>query len=133
MQKLEIKGAFAEEIAEALQRIDEPAYSAGQILAWVYGKSAGSFAQMTNLSPGLREKLASMFELDAVRALRTKNATDTTVKFLFELHDRALIETVLIPATPGLTSRSDRHTVCVSTQVGCAYGCRFCASGLEGF
>lgn len=87
---------------------------------------------MTNLPAALRAQLAGQFELNAVRSVRTRNATDTTEKFLFQLHDGALIETVLIPATPGLTTQSDRHTVCVSTQVGCAYGCKFCASGLEG-
>jgi 23S rRNA (adenine2503-C2)-methyltransferase len=59
---------------------------------------------------------------------------DTTRKFLFRLIDGNLIESVLIPASPALYgSRSDRRTICVSTQVGCAYGCKFCASGLEGF
>jgi 23S rRNA (adenine2503-C2)-methyltransferase len=91
-----------------------------------------SFDQMSNLPAPLRQKLAATYELNAVRSLRTRNASDTTEKFLFQLHDNSLIETVLIPATPGLTTQSDRHTVCVSTQVGCAYGCKFCASGLEG-
>jgi len=76
---------------------------------------------MTNLPVALRKKLAGAFELNAVKSLHTRHATDTTEKFLFQLHDHSLIETVLIPATPGLTSASDRHTVCVSTQVGCAY------------
>jgi 23S rRNA (adenine2503-C2)-methyltransferase len=87
---------------------------------------------MSNLPAGLREKLASQFEVNAVAAVKTRHATDTTEKFLFQLRDHSLIETVLIPATPGLTTQSDRHTVCVSTQVGCAYGCKFCASGLDG-
>jgi 23S rRNA (adenine2503-C2)-methyltransferase len=61
-------------------------------------------------------------------------AQNATRKFLFRLSDEALIESVLIPASPALYGmRSDRRTVCVSTQVGCAYGCKFCASGLEGF
>src|SRR5213078_141690 len=59
---------------------------------------------------------------------------DTTQKFLWRLDDCALIESVLIPANPALYGEaSDRHTLCVSTQVGCAYGCKFCASGLEGW
>ena len=59
---------------------------------------------------------------------------DTTRKFLFRLSDESLIETVLIPASPALYgAKSDRRTICISTQVGCAYGCKFCASGLEGF
>jgi 23S rRNA (adenine2503-C2)-methyltransferase len=133
LNKIELKGMTREELARDLAVLREPAYRADQILEWIYKKSAASFDEMTNLSADLREKLARRFELNAVHALKTKHAGDTTEKFLFELHDHSLIETVLIPATPGLTSRSDRHTVCVSTQVGCAYGCRFCASGLEGF
>ena len=65
---------------------------------------------------------------------RRQGADDSTQKFLWRLADGAFIETVLIPASPGLYGEaSDRHTLCVSTQVGCAYGCRFCASGLEGW
>src|SRR5208337_518164 len=57
-----------------------------------------------------------------------------TQKFLWRLRDHSLIESVLIPANPALYSEaSDRHTLCISTQVGCAYGCKFCASGLEGW
>ena len=126
--KRDIKGLYRDELA----KLCEPAYRADQILQWVYEKQADSFASMTNLPAPVREKLAVDFELNAVQSVHTRHATDTTEKFLFELRDHALIETVLIPATPGLTSQSDRHTVCVSTQVGCAYGCRFCASGLDG-
>jgi 23S rRNA (adenine2503-C2)-methyltransferase len=127
-ERRDIKSLYREELA----RLCEPAYRTDQILQWVYAKQVGSFAEMTNLPAAFREKLAQQFELNAVHALKTRNATDTTEKFLFQLHDHSLIETVLIPATPGLTTQSDRHTVCVSTQVGCAYGCKFCASGLEG-
>ena len=66
--------------------------------------------------------------------MRKQGARDSTQKFLWKLADGAMIESVLIPANPALYGEaSDRHTLCVSTQVGCAYGCRFCASGLEGF
>jgi 23S rRNA (adenine2503-C2)-methyltransferase len=130
--KTEIKSLFREELAAKLTKFGEPAYRADQVLQWIYEKQAESFDQMTNLSAALRQKLTGSFELNAVHALKTRHATDTTEKFLFQLHDHSLIETVVIPATPGLTSKSDRHTVCVSTQVGCAYGCKFCASGLEG-
>jgi len=130
--KEDIKSLSRVELTARLHDLDEPAYRADQILQWVYEKQAESFEKMSNLSAPLRQKLASSFELNAVHALKTRNATDTTEKLLFQLRDHSLIETVLIPATPGLTSSSDRHTVCVSTQVGCAYGCKFCASGLEG-
>jgi 23S rRNA (adenine2503-C2)-methyltransferase len=66
--------------------------------------------------------------------IRKQGSRDTTQKFLWQLSDHSLIESVLIPANPALYGEaSDRHTLCVSTQVGCAYGCRFCASGLDGF
>ncbi len=131
-KKIDVKSLDRDELITRLAGLGEPAYRADQILQWIYEKQVESFEQTTNLPAPLRQKLTGSFELNAVRALKTRHATDTTEKFLFQLHDGALIETVLIPATPGLTSRSDRHTVCVSTQVGCAYGCRFCASGLDG-
>ncbi len=130
--KADFKSLGRDELSQRLRDLDEPAYRADQVLQWVYEKQAESFAGMSNLSASLRQKLADTFTLDAVHALKTRNATDTTEKFLFQLRDHSLIETVLIPATPGLTTSSDRHTVCVSTQVGCAYGCKFCASGLDG-
>jgi 23S rRNA (adenine2503-C2)-methyltransferase len=128
----DIKSLDRAGLGQCLRDLGEPAYRADQVLQWIYEKQAGSFDQMSNLPAALRQKLAASFEFNAVHALKTRNATDTTEKFLFQLHDHSLIETVLIPATPGLTTSSDRHTVCVSTQVGCAYGCKFCASGLEG-
>jgi 23S rRNA (adenine2503-C2)-methyltransferase len=131
--KTNIKGLDRDGLVGALRRLDQPAYRADQVLQWVYEKQADSFAAMSNLPAALRQKLTETFEFGAVSMLQTRYATDTTNKFLFRLQDHSLIETVLIPATPGLTSQSDRHTVCVSTQVGCAYGCRFCASGLAGF
>jgi 23S rRNA (adenine2503-C2)-methyltransferase len=131
-KKIEIKAMYPEELVERLGWLGEPAYRADQILQWLYQKTAASFDEMTNLPATLRDKMPAHFELNAVHSLKTRQASDTTEKFLFQLHDRSLIETVLIPATPGLTDRSDRHTLCVSTQVGCAYGCRFCASGLDG-
>ncbi|MGD0650010.1 MAG: 23S rRNA (adenine(2503)-C(2))-methyltransferase RlmN [Verrucomicrobiia bacterium] len=130
--KTDIKSLFRDELAARLAGWREPAYRADQVLQWIYQKQVELFDQMSNLPAPLRQKLAESFELCAVRNVRTRSSTDTTEKFLFELHDHSLIETVLIPATPGLTTSSDRHTVCVSTQVGCAYGCKFCASGLEG-
>src|SRR5205814_4675157 len=81
----------------------------------------------------LREQLGSAYTLQSLELVRRQGARDTTQKFLWRLNDHSLIETVLIPANPALYGEaSDRHTLCVSTQVGCAYGCKFCASGLEG-
>jgi len=78
--------------------------------------------------------LQAHYKLSALELIRKQGARDTTQKFLWRLSDHALIESVLIPANPALYGEaSDRHTLCVSTQVGCAYGCKFCASGLEGW
>jgi 23S rRNA (adenine2503-C2)-methyltransferase len=130
--KIDIKSLYRDELVEALAEWEEPAYRADQILKWAYDRSVASFDEMTNLPAALRRTLPERFELQAVRSLRARRASDTTEKFLFQLHDESLVESVLIPATPGLTSRSARMTLCVSTQVGCAYRCAFCASGLDG-
>jgi 23S rRNA (adenine2503-C2)-methyltransferase len=89
---------------------------------------------MTNLPHSLREKMKQTYSLRRLGLVRSQGSRDTTQKFLWRLPDGAFIESVLIPANPALYGEaSDRHTLCVSTQVGCAYGCRFCASGLEGW
>ncbi len=89
---------------------------------------------MTNLPRPLRDRLAAAYSLNLPELVRRQGARDTTRKFLWKLTDGSFIESVLIPANPALYGeRSDRHTLCISTQVGCAYGCRFCASGLDGW
>src|SRR5205814_1764458 len=78
--------------------------------------------------------LRKEYALRSLELVRKQGSRDNTEKFLWRLNDHSLIESVLIPANPALYSEaSDRHTLCVSTQVGCAYGCKFCASGLEGW
>ena len=89
---------------------------------------------MTDLPQALRAQLAHDFSFDKIEVVRVLGSADTTRKFLFRLSDGNLIESVLIPASPALYgSPSDRRTICISTQVGCAYGCKFCASGLDGW
>jgi 23S rRNA (adenine2503-C2)-methyltransferase len=124
----------AEALAQWLSHCGEPAYRAAQILEWVWKKKAASFEAMSNLPAGLRGKLAESYRISALEHAQTQGSADTTRKFLFRLHDGRYVESVLIPANPALYgSRSDRRTLCVSSQVGCAYGCKFCASGLAGF
>jgi 23S rRNA (adenine2503-C2)-methyltransferase len=109
-------------------------FRAGQVLRWIYAKRAGSFDEMTDLPSGLRAGLDKRFGLALPVCLRRQGDPDGTRKFLFALADGQRIETVLIPASPALYGRrSDRLTLCVSSQVGCAYGCKFCASGLDGW
>ena len=114
--------------------LKQPAYRAQQVVDWLYQKRASSFDAMTDLPQTLRARLAENFSFASLETVRVLGSKDTTQKFLFRLSDGNLIESVLIPASPALYGeRSDRRTICVSTQVGCAYGCKFCASGLEGF
>ena len=82
----------------------------------------------------IARQVARAFFLQVPELVRKQGAPDTTQKFLWRLADHSLIESVLIPANPALYGdASDRRTLCISTQVGCAYGCKFCASGLEGW
>lgn len=119
---------------DELRGIAEPSYRADQITNWLYQKRVNSFAEMTDLPQALRMQLADNFSFDNIDTLRVLGSKDTTQKFLFRLRDGNLIESVLIPASPALYgSPSDRRTICISTQVGCAYGCKFCASGLDGW
>ncbi len=109
-------------------------YRARQVLEWVHQKRVKDFSAMTNLPAELREQLAKQFPVEALEQVQMGGSHDTTRKFLFRLPDGQLIESVLIPASPALYGEtSDRRTLCVSTQVGCAYGCKFCASGLRGW
>jgi 23S rRNA (adenine2503-C2)-methyltransferase len=132
--KTDIRSLTLEELREHLTRAGHPAYRAEQILRWLFERRVTSWDAMTNLPRELRERLNEEFALNTLTLVRKQGALDTTQKFLWRLHDGAFIESVLIPANPALYGEaSDRQTLCVSTQVGCAYGCRFCASGLDGW
>jgi 23S rRNA (adenine2503-C2)-methyltransferase len=131
---VDLKSLLLSELQEQLCNLGEPSYRAGQILDWLYKKRVDTIDKMTNLPRSLRSRLAEKLTLGKIEIVRVLGARDTTRKFLFRLTDENLIESVLIPASPALYGgRADRRTICVSTQVGCAYGCKFCASGLEGF
>ena len=131
---VDIKSRTEEELKAEFQAWGEPTYRVGQVLGWLYVHRVTRWEAMTNLPKPLREKLQQTYTLNSLQLVRKQGARDTTQKFLWRLRDTSLIESVLIPANPALYGEpSDRHTLCVSTQVGCAYGCRFCASGLEGF
>jgi 23S rRNA (adenine2503-C2)-methyltransferase len=130
----DIKSLTREELEAQFKAWDEPAYRVAQLLDWLYVRRAAGWDAMSNLPKTLREKLRGQFSLSTLELARKQGAQDTTQKFLWKLADGAFIESVLIPANPALYGEaSDRHTLCISTQVGCAYGCKFCASGLDGW
>lgn len=103
----------------------EKAFRAEQIFDWLYKKRITSFADMSNLSKHLRDKLEEQYTLTTLNTLIQQTSSDGTIKFLFELHDGYSIETVLMRHDYG-------NSVCVTTQVGCRIGCTFCASTLGG-
>lgn len=134
MTRQSITGLTLTDLQDRFAELGETKYRAKQLLDWVFAKRATSFDEMTNLSEPLREKLAAEFDLRSMTLAKKQGSSDTTQKFLFRLHDGRYVESVLIPANPALYGEaSDRRTLCVSSQVGCAYDCKFCASGLAGF
>jgi len=125
-----------EDLEESLIALDQPSYRAKQIMEWAYerGKRVESWESMKNLPAVLRSALAEKHPIRIPEVVTVSGSEDTTRKLLLRLHDGELIETVLIPASPALYGEeSDRRTLCVSSQVGCAYACKFCASGLDGW
>jgi 23S rRNA (adenine2503-C2)-methyltransferase len=132
--KPSITGIILEELADFLEKRGVPSYRAKQITDWIYKKRVASLDAMTDLPNELRAQLKAEFDTPNTEVVRVLGSKDTTQKFLFRLRDQNLIESVLIPASPALYGQpSDRRTICVSSQVGCAYGCKFCASGLDGW
>lgn len=133
-RKLALTGETLDSLTARLAERGEPAFRAKQILDWLYKKRARSWDAMTNLGRPLREWLASQYDLAPARFVATRAAQDVTDKLLLQLSDGAFIETVIIRAPQeGVGVEHSRRTICVSTQVGCAMGCVFCASGLDGF
>lgn len=130
----DIKSLLHDELVTRFAAWRQPPYRVTQLQEWLYSRRATGWDAMTNLPKALREKLAETFSFQTLQLLRKQGARDTTQKFLWRLPDHALVESVLIPANPALYGdTSERHTLCISTQVGCAYGCKFCASGLNGW
>lgn len=118
-------------LEEAVQALGEPKYRAKQLLHWVYRKLAFSFDEMTDLPQAFRQRLTDEIRLHSVTVLHELRGNDDTIKVLFALADDKTIETTLM-SYPGTKGKA-RHTVCVSTQVGCPIGCPFCATGQQGF
>ncbi len=114
------------ELAEEIAGIGEPSFRSRQIFEWLHVKLADSFDEMTNLSKKLRERLDSEYEIPVLRTADHQiSKVDPTEKFLFELADGNMIESVLMRYSYG-------NSVCISSQAGCRMGCRFCASTIGG-
>lgn len=126
MEKRDILSMSPDELSAALKERNEPAFRAKQIYSWLHSQCVTSFDEMTNISKELRQKLDDNFVIFGVSIEKKLiSEYDDTQKYLFKLHDGEFIESVLMKYKYG-------YTLCVSTQVGCRMGCKFCASTLDG-
>ena len=126
MEKRDILSMSLDELSAALKELNEPAFRAKQIYSWLHSQCVTSFDEMTNISKALRQKLDDNFVIIGVSIeKKLVSEYDDTQKYLFRLHDSEFIESVLMKYKYG-------YTLCVSTQVGCRMGCKFCASTLDG-
>jgi len=125
VKKKSIYSLQLHELKDWLSENGEKPFRADQIFEWLYKKRITTFEDMSNVSKGLRDKIANHFELTTLNTAIQQTSSDGTIKFLFELHDGYSIETVLMRHEYG-------NSVCVTTQVGCRIGCTFCASTLGG-
>ncbi len=123
-----IHGLTRDQLAAVCRELEQPAYRARQIWEWLYHRFVAEWSEMKNIPLGLRQALALRFSLASAAVARSQSETGegSTTKWLISLPDGDLVEEVLIPAR-------GRTTICVSSQVGCAFNCAFCASGKAGF
>ena len=127
MSKTDIRSLTYEELSEKLSELNLPKFRTAQIYSWLYEKGVTSFDEMTNLSKDLRAVLSENFEIKNCRIdLKQVSKLDGTVKYLYELDEGEFVECVVMKYKYG-------YSVCISTQLGCKMGCKFCASAIGGF
>ena len=127
MEQLDIKSQTLPELKKTMEELSEKPFRAKQIYEWIHKKQADSFREMTNLSVSLREKLERNATLVSLKVLDVQTSRlDGTQKYLFALPDGNMVESVLMKYHHG-------NSVCISSQVGCRMGCRFCASAIGGW
>jgi 23S rRNA (adenine2503-C2)-methyltransferase len=126
MSKINLKALSKDALDEFVKEQGMPSYRAKQMLRWIYEKKVESIKDITELSKELREKLSDVAYVSNLKLLSRQISKDGTEKFLFGLEDGESIESVFIPD-------EDRHTLCISSQVGCAMSCGFCLTGEIGF
>jgi 23S rRNA (adenine2503-C2)-methyltransferase len=113
-------------LAEFCRGIGEKKFRATQLFRWIHQKGASDFSEMTDLAKSLRTKLSAAAHVEGLKMLSRHDSADGTIKWLFDVGGGDVIETVFIP-------EADRGTLCISSQAGCAVGCRFCSTGHQGF
>src|SRR6187402_2417101 len=115
-----------EGLAAYCATLGEKRFRATQLFRWIHQKGAGDFAQMSDLAKSLRDKLASRAHVEGLAVISQHESADGTIKWLFDVGNGDAVEAVFIP-------EDDRGTLCISSQAGCAVGCRFCSTGHQGF
>ncbi len=123
--KKDIKDLDRAELVSWFESRGLRSFRADQVMRWLYTRQAAAFDQMTDIGKDLRAALSESFEIRPIETIEVRTASDGTRKYLHRLADDQRIESVLIP-------EKDHHTLCISTQVGCAMGCRFCMTGKDG-
>ena len=113
-------------LAVFCEKLGQKRFRAVQLFRWIHQKGASDFGQMTDLAKSLREKLACTARVQGLKVVSRHKSADGTIKWLFDVGAGDVIETVFIP-------EADRGTLCISSQAGCAVGCRFCSTGHQGF
>ena len=113
-------------LAAFCEQLGEKRFRATQLFRWIHQKGASEFAQMSDLAKSLRDKLMGCARIQALPVVSEQASADGTIKWLFDVGGGNAVETVFIP-------EDDRGTLCISSQAGCAVGCRFCSTGHQGF
>ena len=113
-------------LAAYCEQLGEKRFRATQLFRWIHQKGVADFAAMSDLAASLREKLQERAQVVAPPVVSEQQASDGTIKWLFDVGGGNAVETVFIP-------EDDRGTLCISSQAGCAVGCRFCSTGHQGF
>jgi len=124
-QKIDLKAFSLPELQQYVVALGEPAFRAKQLFSWLYRPGIRTFEQMSDVSKKFRDQLFQTARISQLKLYKKEASADGTVKYAFMLPDEQIIESVLIP-------EDDRNTLCVSSQVGCAMGCKFCLTGTMG-
>ncbi len=126
MTATNLLGFDLEGLVAYCEGLGEKRFRAVQLFRWIHQRGVADFAQMSDLAKSLRDKLAQNAEVSALRVLSEQRSADGTIKWLFDVGNGDAVESVYIP-------EDDRATLCISSQAGCAVGCRFCSTGHQGF
>ena len=119
-------GLDLEGLVAFCEQLGEKRFRATQLYRWIHQRGVADFTQMTDLAKSLRDKLVGCATIESLRVLTEQRSSDGTIKWLFDVGNGDAVEAVYIP-------EDDRATLCVSSQAGCAVGCRFCSTGHQGF